>query len=179
MTTGHKLVAGRTAGANSLSYLANRQRRYRPAGRGQSLVEFALTLPLLLLLTVVMMDMGRAVYTYNTVSDCAREGARFGIVVTDSGWGDPDYEAPGNSKGTYGSAAPYVGTNTIVGRTAAPRGILSASQLKVTIDYFGDPDMRFKVPLTVTVEYPFQPMVAYLVGGATISIKGSSVMFVQ
>lgn len=45
--------------------------------RGQSLVEFALIVPLLLLIVIVIFDLGRAVYAYHVVAHAAREGARF------------------------------------------------------------------------------------------------------
>ena len=48
--------------------------------RGQTLVEFALILPIFLLLLVGIFDFGRAIYAYNTVSNAAREGGRLAIV---------------------------------------------------------------------------------------------------
>jgi Flp pilus assembly protein TadG len=48
--------------------------------RGQTLVEFALLLPILLLLAVVIFDFGRAVYYYSTIHNAAREGARYGVI---------------------------------------------------------------------------------------------------
>ena len=48
--------------------------------RGQSLVEFALVLPVLLLFIFGIVDAGRLIYTYNTVSNAARDGARVAIV---------------------------------------------------------------------------------------------------
>jgi len=48
--------------------------------RGQSLVEFALVLPILLFLFMILFDFGRAVYAYSTVSDAARQGVRYAIV---------------------------------------------------------------------------------------------------
>jgi hypothetical protein len=47
---------------------------------GQSLVEMALLLPVLLLLSVVTIDMGRGVYYYSAIYNAAREGARYGII---------------------------------------------------------------------------------------------------
>jgi Flp pilus assembly protein TadG len=55
-------------------------RRSRHATRGQALVEFALTIPLLLLLMVGLFDFGRAIFAYNTVSNAARAGNRVAIV---------------------------------------------------------------------------------------------------
>jgi Flp pilus assembly protein TadG len=48
--------------------------------RGQSLVEFALVLPIFLLLAVVIFDLGRGVYYYSAIHNAAREGARYGVV---------------------------------------------------------------------------------------------------
>ena len=46
----------------------------------QALVEFALLVPVLLLILLAIVDVGRAVYAYNTVSNAAREGGRTAIV---------------------------------------------------------------------------------------------------
>lgn len=48
--------------------------------RGQTLVEFALILPIFILLLVGIFDFGRAIYGYNTVSNAAHEAVRVGIV---------------------------------------------------------------------------------------------------
>ena len=53
--------------------------------RGQSLVEFALVLPIALILLLAVFDVGRAVFTYNTLTNAAREGARLAVVNQDSG----------------------------------------------------------------------------------------------
>ena len=59
-------------------------RRFKPHWRGrsegQALVEFALVLPILILLLVGIFDFGRAVYAFNTVNNAAREGVRLAIV---------------------------------------------------------------------------------------------------
>lgn len=48
--------------------------------RGQSLVEFALLLPVLLVILFGLLDFGRAVFAYNAVSEAARNGSRVAIV---------------------------------------------------------------------------------------------------
>lgn len=55
----------------------------RPRSRGQALVEFALIIPLFLLIMVALFDLGRAVFAYNTLTNAAREGARLAIVNQD------------------------------------------------------------------------------------------------
>jgi hypothetical protein len=48
--------------------------------RGQALVEFALILPILLILLLGILDFGRAVAAYNSVSNAARSAVRVAIV---------------------------------------------------------------------------------------------------
>ena len=48
--------------------------------RGQALVEFALILPILLILLLGVFDFGRAIAAYNSVSNAARSAARVAIV---------------------------------------------------------------------------------------------------
>ena len=49
----------------------------RSQERGQSLIEFAMVLPILLLLAMGTIEFGRAYYQYNTLSKSVREGARY------------------------------------------------------------------------------------------------------
>ncbi len=48
--------------------------------RGQSLIEWALILPALLLVLMVIVDLGRVTYTYSALFNAAREGARYAII---------------------------------------------------------------------------------------------------
>lgn len=48
---------------------------------GQSLVEFAIVLPIFLLLLFGLIDIGRFVYSVNALSEAAREGTRLGSVA--------------------------------------------------------------------------------------------------
>src|SRR5256885_7822484 len=51
--------------------------------RGQAMVEFAVVIPIFLLMLIALFDFGRAVFSYNTLTNAAREGARFAIVNQD------------------------------------------------------------------------------------------------
>jgi len=51
----------------------------RRGQRSQALIEFALVSPVLLLLLFGIIDIGRAVFYYDTVSHAAREGARVAV----------------------------------------------------------------------------------------------------
>lgn len=62
-------------GSRSKGRSDDRRRR-----RGQSLVEFALVLPLFLLILAAIVDFGMGLATSITVTNAAREGARLGAV---------------------------------------------------------------------------------------------------
>jgi len=50
---------------------------------GQGLVEMALVVPVFMLIVIALFDLGRATFAYNTLTNAAREGARFAIVNQD------------------------------------------------------------------------------------------------
>jgi len=49
-------------------------------GRGQTLVEFAMVLPIVLGIMLGLFDLGRAVFSMNTLAQAARSGSRMAIV---------------------------------------------------------------------------------------------------
>ncbi len=69
-------ILNRVGGSGASASVANGKRQ-----RGQSLVEFALVLPLLVLILMGILDFGRAFYAYSVVANSAREGARVGVVA--------------------------------------------------------------------------------------------------
>jgi Flp pilus assembly protein TadG len=73
---------------------------------GQTLVEFALVLPIFLLLVFGLFDVGRFVYTDATLSQAAREGAR--LAATEAPW--VGVTATGNA-GCVATPGAIVGTN--------------------------------------------------------------------
>jgi hypothetical protein len=80
------------------------QRRKRRE-RGQALLEFAFVVPIFLVLTFGIVDFGWALKSWITVTNAAREGARFGTV----GWPAGSYPTDCNT-----SSADDI---TVVGRT--------------------------------------------------------------
>ena len=105
---------------------------------GQSLVEFAFVLPILLLLMVAIIDFGIVFYTQMAVSNAAWEGARAGATITDPSQGDQE----------------------IIGAVHAAAYGLDISRLVIDIDPTQDEPPRnqaFPAPrgdsLTVTIQY--------------------------
>jgi hypothetical protein len=61
-------------------------RRHLPrrGQNSQALIEFALISPVLLLLLFGIIDIGRAIFYYDTLSHAAREGARTAVIASNS-----------------------------------------------------------------------------------------------
>jgi Flp pilus assembly protein TadG len=57
------------------------RRRGRKGEKGQALVEFALLIPIFLILLFAIVDFGMGFYSWITVTNAAREGARLGAVL--------------------------------------------------------------------------------------------------
>jgi Flp pilus assembly protein TadG len=54
--------------------------RYHLKEKGQELVEYALVLPILLVLVFGIIDFAWTIFAYNSIANAAREGARRGVV---------------------------------------------------------------------------------------------------
>jgi len=74
--------------------------------RGAELIEFALVLPLLLLLIAGVVDFGMMFQSYEVVTNAAREGARVGVLP---GYNVPDVQARVNA---YLGASGLTGART-------------------------------------------------------------------
>lgn len=162
--------------------------RCRFEARGQSLVELALILPVLMLVLVGILDFGRAFYAYNAISNAAREGARYGTIH------------PTNTDSD--GFPPYDGPETIEGKAVAQVFILDQEQFRVRVR-FPDPariDDAFCIanpydpaclnsdpgsgdPIEVTVIYRFQPLtplVSRLIGGGSfLTLRSKALMFIE
>jgi Flp pilus assembly protein TadG len=62
-------------------HLGRRRDRHRSRSRGQALVEFAIIVPVFMLLLFALLDFGRVIYAQQTIAQDAREGARAGLVA--------------------------------------------------------------------------------------------------
>lgn len=123
---------------------------------GQGLLEFALVIPLLMLIVLGLFDLGYAVFIDNMIANAAREGARVGIVRTKT---DDDIEAR-----IY---------------AAAPGLNLPSCPSCITID--PSPERTFGSPITVTVTMtytPMTPLVGQFLGGG-VRLSSTSVMVAE
>ncbi|MCX7825359.1 MAG: pilus assembly protein [Verrucomicrobiae bacterium] len=121
------------------------QRRKYLVRRGQALVEFAIGLTVLLLLVFGVVDLGRAVFAYNSIAHCAREGTRYAIVHGSQ------------STAPVGPAANDPTLESWVRRFATG---LQAARLTVTSTWRNASGVASNDPgsiVTVVVGYNFQP----------------------
>ncbi|MBI2862078.1 MAG: pilus assembly protein [Chloroflexi bacterium] len=144
--------------------------------KGQALVEFALVAPIVFLVIIGVIEMSRGVYLYNTLANVAREGARAGMVIQD----DSVWTVDGNRSGTYATTSPYLGTSTIVGKAAAQAVMLDPAQTTVVISAPMGTTRYLKLPLEVSVSYPFRPVVfQWLPGSPTMTLTARTTMRIE
>ena len=130
---------------------------------GQALVEFALVLPIFLLLVPGLVDVGRLVYINNALAEGAREGARWGSVQGRSNL--PATNASSIQSHTLSIVA-AVPNPTVTVACQTPLGYVPA-----TCDT-GD-------ILTVTITSPvtmFTPVIGNLIGPRTLSATSQMVV---
>src|SRR5512143_2892217 len=114
---------------------------------GAALVEFALILPLLLLLTMITTEFGRAIYQYNTIVKSLRGAARYLSVQTP---GDANTLTAARNLVVYGNAA---GTGT-----ALVPALTTSNVATPTWQTAGSVPLINTVTITVT-DYTFQSLV--------------------
>lgn len=105
-------------------------RRKRRNDRGQSLTEFALTAPLLMLLILGLVDFGRAWNAYQALTDAARLGAR--VAVVDNGASEQDVR---NAIDRALTASSLRLENRVVTITGFGSGRPNPTTIRITFDY--------------------------------------------
>lgn len=137
----------------------------------QSLVEFALTLPLFLLLVTGIFDVARAVWQENSLAYAAREGTRYAIVHGSAG-------TP--VVGPCSSCVNPVSNNLAYLVDAVTSSAIGVYNIDVTVDY-PDGDNQRNHRVTVDATAPFTPLPSqYLLGGAfQIRLRGGSQLYIQ
>lgn len=103
--------------------------------RGQSLVEVALTLPILIIILVAILDLGRAYLTYIALSDAAAEGAAYAAIH------------PADTAQAIARAADSSG------------GLVTLEPDMVSVD---TGSLSAGSPITVTVEYEYQLLTPFI-----------------
>jgi hypothetical protein len=152
-----KLVASiEEHGVNCGGFPRNLHRHHRCTGsKGQELAEFAIVLPLLLLVVFGVLDLGRLFHALITITNAAREGARYGIIFPDD----------------------LTGIDSVTRREAQNSGIsLDPGASSVSVTYpqgFGE-----HLPVRVTVTYRFQLFIAGILPSTNLTLMRYAEMMV-
>jgi len=133
-----------------------RLRGFHGEERAQALVEFALVMPIFLLLVTGIFDVGRAVWQENTLAYAAREGTRYAIVHGASG-------------------------NPVVGPCSVCVNPVTNNLANITSAVTGNAVGVYGINVTVDATAAFIPMPSqYLLGGAfTLTLRGGSQLVIQ
>jgi Flp pilus assembly protein TadG len=134
------------------------------AYQGQTLVEFAILIPLLLLLFVMIFDLGRAVYYSSAIHNAAREGARWGVVHYNT-------DIKGNT------LADESGMIAATKKFAIGLG-LSGTNVNISAGWGADePNGNHTVRVTMTYTFtPATPLLSNFLSGGVIHLTGDAVM---
>lgn len=126
-------------------------RGHRPSA-GQSVVELALMLPVLMLIMIGTLDLGRLVDAYVVMTNAAREGARYGM------------NNPTDTTGIQNKA-----------RAAAANSGYQTAQM--TISSSCNPNCTDNGnAVVVQVSYPFTMITTYMFGATTITVQTQTQM---
>ena len=162
--------------------------------RGQSLVEFALVLPIFLLLLFGLIDGGRFVYLNSVVSQAAREGAR--LATVEARWlgsADPSCDAVGGPtcpSTVTGPGSLQADVVAAVNRMVAPFGSVSSSNVFIRCTDPGNlpsgawtgvscVDNGPEMVVSVRVVMTFNPLTPGISGIRTITTSGAAAMVIN
>jgi len=124
--------------------------------RGQSLVEFAISLTAILILLAGAVDCGIGLFHYVAMRDAAQEGALFGAM-------NPD-----NSAGIQDRVANTSGGDGII------RNLYDAGELGVNISYSGAHCEGNTITVSLSYDYPISmPLIGAFVG-STIRLRAAA-----
>lgn len=139
--------------------------------RGQALAEFAIALPLFLILILGIIDFGRMILIHSAVVSASREGARYGAAAGDLG--GPRIDCPGirNAvRGATGSLVTVTDNQIQISYVDGAGGPTTAScEPHGTGPIASEIDSLDRVVVRVTVPYQaIVPMVHAIVGPITV-----------
>jgi Flp pilus assembly protein TadG len=144
------------------------KRRSIRSERGQSLVELAVTLPILVLLLLGTLDFGMAIFSYSMLRDAAQEGAFYGSF-------NPSNIAEIENRAR--NISPHA--DDIV--FSSPVKLRDKKQIKVSVRALGNFCQGAKngvansIQVNVTYRYPMlMPFVGRLIGSRTIPLTGTA-----
>ena len=143
-----------------------KSRRSRGHERGQALIETAIVLPLVLLVSIAIIEFGRAYQVQQVLTNAAREGARIAIL---NGTTAADVQA---------RVADYLQAGQIANYAAATVAVNQASTVVVGAGTASASVVTVNLPFSFMVLNPIATLVVgnSNLGGAPLTLVASAVM---
>lgn len=149
-------------------------RHHQDDQRGVAIVEFALVIPLIVLIALALFDGGRAVIYYTELTNASRVGARVAMV------NQSPSTACGGTVQTYKCAAAEIATSTSIDPTTIPNATFtdgdgnSVSPTDAACKVYGE------CSATVSASYdfvPVTPIISSIIG--PITLNASTTMTIE
>lgn len=135
---------------------------------GQSLVEFAITLPILVLLLLGTIDFGMGIFSYSMLRDAAQEGAFYGSF-------NPQNTAEIENR------ARNISPRSEDEIFSSPIKLRDTDEIKVDVQILGEAcqgatnGVANSIRVDVTYRYPIlMPIIGQLIGSGTIPMRGTA-----
>jgi len=145
-----------------------RKHRHTRNERGQSLVELAITLPILILLLLGTLDFGMAIFSYSMLRDAAQEGAFYGSF-------NPSNIAEIENR------ARNISPRAEDAIFSSPVQLRNKDLIKVSVRALGDycqgaeNGVANSIQVNVSYKYPLlMPFIGRLIGSNTIPLTGTA-----
>ena len=145
-----------------------RKRNFAQNERGQSLIELAVSLPVMILILLGTIDFGMAIFSYSILRDAAQEGALYGSFN------------PGNKVEIENRARNISprGDETVF---SSPVNLRNTTLVKVEVKALGafcqgtTKGVANSLKVSVTYNYPIiMPFAGEVIGSNTISLTGTA-----
>lgn len=137
--------------------------------RGQSLIELAISLPIILLILLGTIDFGMALFSYSILRDAAQEGALYGSFN------------PSNTEEIENRARNILPRSDDEAVFSSPVDLRDTSNISIEIDVIGDDCQGItrgvvnSIQVNVIYQYPIlMPFAGNIIGSDTISLTGSA-----
>lgn len=133
--------------------MAARSVRRTPGNRGQTLIEFCLSVLMLVMLLIGVVEISRMVVVYTTVANAVKTGTRYAIV---------------NGSDASSPSGPSADDATVIGivKNFASAGGLNTANLTVHVNYYSVGGVtpacnNVGCWVQVTASYPYDPLTSY------------------
>ena len=114
------------------AFFATLPRLFR-SKRGNAAVEFALTFPTLMVVTLMIFDLGQALFVYTTINNVAADGARYAAL---HGINNTYAKTPEQIQTYIQARAVGLDPNNLtITLTYTPNNTFTASRVEVQVDY--------------------------------------------